>query len=143
MMSVLSQWHTPLPQWHPPPPPQAARVSHAAQELKGAGVEIRARPLQYSKTPQIELDSFVGLTNAVKLRVSGRGCSLIPGAHKVLLLILMICSFHMTSPISSQQKSCVSYSVHSTPLSLVAMAMTVHAHSVLYIIMKLAVSIFS
>ncbi len=48
-------------------------MSHAAQELKGTGVEIRARPLQYSKTPQIELDSFVGLTNAVKLRVSREG----------------------------------------------------------------------
>ena len=42
--------------------------------------------------------------------------------------------------ISSQQKSCVSYSysVHSTPLSLVAMAM--YTHTALYIIMKLAVS---
>ena len=51
---------------------QAARVTSEAQKLISTGPQIRSRPLQYVKSPQIELDSFVGLTQAVRLRVSGQ-----------------------------------------------------------------------
>ena len=38
-------------------------------KLKETGTFIRTRPYQYSKTPQLELDSYVTFTQAVKLRV--------------------------------------------------------------------------
>ena len=46
-------------------------MSAACMTLKATGPEIRARPLQYSESPQLELDSLVVLTNAINLRVSG------------------------------------------------------------------------
>ena len=52
---------------------QAARVTDAAQKLKATGPEIRSRPMQYVSTSQLELDSYLQLTQAVKLRVRGEG----------------------------------------------------------------------
>ena len=49
---------------------QAARVTNACNKLISTGPEVRARPLQYTNTPQIELDSYVTLTQAVRMRVS-------------------------------------------------------------------------
>ncbi len=48
---------------------QAARVTDAADKLKDTGPLLRARPLQYMNTPQLELDSYITLTQAVRLRV--------------------------------------------------------------------------
>ena len=52
-------------------------MTDAAQQLKATGAEIRSRPLQYMSTSQLELDSYLQLTQAVKLRVcegeGGRG----------------------------------------------------------------------
>ena len=63
-------------------------MTHAAEKLKETGPEIRARPLQYISTSQLELDSYLQLTQAVRLRVRGWrnrlpytvGCDL-SGAH--------------------------------------------------------------
>ena len=48
---------------------QAARVTNACNKLIATGPEVRARPLQYVSTSQIELDSYVNLTQAVRMRV--------------------------------------------------------------------------
>ena len=53
---------------------QAARVTNAAERLKDTGPEIRARPLQYMNTPQLELDSYIQLTQAARLRVGQIPC---------------------------------------------------------------------
>jgi hypothetical protein len=45
-------------------------VTDACGKLKETGTLIRTRPLQYSHTPQLDLDSYVSFTQAVKLRVS-------------------------------------------------------------------------
>jgi len=44
-------------------------VTDACLHVKASGTEIRARPQLYSSSPQLELDSFVTLTEAVRLRV--------------------------------------------------------------------------
>ena len=48
---------------------QAARVTNACNKLIATGPEIRARPLQYVNMSQIDLDSYVTLTQAVRMRV--------------------------------------------------------------------------
>ena len=48
---------------------QAARVTNACNSLIATGPEIRARPLQYVNTSQIDLDSYVTLTQSVRMRV--------------------------------------------------------------------------
>lgn len=53
-----------------PPLLQASRVTDACLQVKAMGTELRARPQLYAGTPQLELDSYVTLTHAVKLRVS-------------------------------------------------------------------------
>ena len=45
-------------------------MTHAAELLKETGPAIRARPMQYIDTSQLELDSYLQLTQAVRLRVS-------------------------------------------------------------------------
>ena len=52
-----------------PLPLQAARVTDACDKLKQTGPEIRARPWQYTNTPQLDLDSYIQLTQAVRMRV--------------------------------------------------------------------------
>ena len=64
-------------------PPQAARVTDACEKVKGMGPDLRARPQLYASTPQLELDSYVTLTHAVKLRVSG----LVKGRHVCVHLV--------------------------------------------------------
>ena len=44
-------------------------MTNACNKLVLTGPEVRARPLQYTNTPQIELDSYVTLTQAVRMRV--------------------------------------------------------------------------
>lgn len=48
---------------------QAARVTREGGRLKNIVTSIRARPFQYAKTPQSELDSFLLYAQAVHLRV--------------------------------------------------------------------------
>ena len=38
-------------------------------KLKDTGSEIRSRPLQYCSSTQLDLDSFVTLTNSIRIRV--------------------------------------------------------------------------
>ena len=45
-------------------------MTDACGKLQETGTLIRTRPLQYSHTPQLDLDSYVSFTQAVKLRVS-------------------------------------------------------------------------
>ena len=45
-------------------------MTNACNKLIATGPEVRARPLQYVNAPQIELDSYVTLTQAVRMRVS-------------------------------------------------------------------------
>ena len=51
---------------------QAARVTHACDALKDTGPEIRARPMQYRQTPQLDLDSLVNFISSLELRVRSR-----------------------------------------------------------------------
>ena len=44
-------------------------MTHAAELLKETGPAIRARPMQYINTSQQDLDSYLQLTQAVRLRV--------------------------------------------------------------------------
>ena len=71
--SPLSSLLPSLPSPSPLPlsPSQAARVTYECNKLKESGPFIRTRPFQYSNTPQLDLDSFVTFTQAVKLRVRG------------------------------------------------------------------------
>ena len=48
---------------------QAARVTYMCERLKDSGPEIRARPLQYRHTPQLDLDSVVSFLGAVDIKV--------------------------------------------------------------------------
>jgi hypothetical protein len=57
---------------------QAARVTDACGKLKETGTLIRTRPLQYSHTPQLDLDSYVSFTQAVKLRATMFGIPVYP-----------------------------------------------------------------
>ena len=50
-------------------PLQAARVTHACDMLKDTGPEIRARPMQYRETSQLDLDSLVTFISSLDLRV--------------------------------------------------------------------------
>lgn len=69
--ALLSPLLYPLPfPSHLPTHIQAARVTDTCEKLKATGPEIRARPLQYINTPQIELDSYITFLRAVRLRVS-------------------------------------------------------------------------
>lgn len=49
---------------------QAARVSNACKRLIASGPEVRGRPQSYNQSAQLDLDSYVNLVQAIKLRVS-------------------------------------------------------------------------
>lgn len=57
---------------------QAARVTNACNKLIATGPEIRARPLQYVNMSQIDLDSYVTLTQAVRMRATMFGIPMYP-----------------------------------------------------------------
>ena len=44
-------------------------MTDACDKLKQTGPEIRSRPLQYVQMAQIDLDSYIHLTQAVRMRV--------------------------------------------------------------------------
>ena len=70
---------------------QATRVTRACHILKDTATEIRSRPLLYTNTPQLELDSLLLLTHCVRLRVS---C--FSSVAKLFLLCLK-CEFYHSS----------------------------------------------
>ena len=44
-------------------------MTHAGETLKDAGPEVRARPMQYHDTAQVDLDSLVNFIHSLELRV--------------------------------------------------------------------------
>jgi len=69
---------------------QAARVTDTCEKLKATGPEIRARPLQYINTPQIELDSYITFLRAVRLRATMFGIPIYPW---MVYSVLVVFSF--------------------------------------------------
>lgn len=63
---------------------QAARVTDSCLKLKAMGPELRARPQLYASCPQLELDSYVNLTRAVRLRATMFGIPIYPWMWWVL-----------------------------------------------------------
>ncbi|CAI7993673.1 hypothetical protein GBAR_LOCUS1297 [Geodia barretti] len=57
---------------------QATRVTRACHILKDTATEIRSRPLLYTNTPQLELDSLLLLTHCVRLRATLFGVPMTP-----------------------------------------------------------------
>jgi hypothetical protein len=57
---------------------QATRVTRACHILKDTATEIRSRPLLYTNTPQLELDSLLLLTQSVRLRATLFGVPMTP-----------------------------------------------------------------
>lgn len=82
---------------------QAVRVTNKAEKLVDLGPEIRSRPQFYTDTPLLELDSFIILTQAIKLRATifgipvhqwlGYGVLVVSTAVLLLLLQTGLLSF--------------------------------------------------
>ena len=109
--------------------------------LKDTGPELRARPLQYRSSTQLDLDSFVTLTNSISIQVRMKHTLYTCACAMCMIIRLSLSVYHILNnlnyPNFNYWNTLVVLTITSVVLTITsAMHKYIHVHSQITLIIQ-------